>query len=363
MSLATRCTSCGTVFRVVQDQLKVSEGWVRCGRCQQVFNALQCLFDLDRESPPPWAAPGTGEPDRADPSVTARSSDAPSPARSGGSQDEVEPEVQDTVADLDFARTEAPPPDDSPFSTQPLLRTQSREELAEADPPDAPSEPGDALGDRFRPAIVTPSQPAALAPAVDSRPAPFAPRMSAEAAAATPLPQLVDEPPRFIREAERAQRWDRTPVRAALGAAALVLSLLLVMQGAMHWRARTAALLPSSSPWLDAVCRWADCGPAAPRHLDQLAVTATGLVRGASAGDYRLNVALQNRAATPVLMPAIELSLTDAQGRLIARRALLPHDLSPPQPSVPAQGELTVQAALSAPGTRVVGYSVEIFYP
>ena len=25
MSLATRCTSCGTVFRVVQDQLKVSE--------------------------------------------------------------------------------------------------------------------------------------------------------------------------------------------------------------------------------------------------------------------------------------------------------------------------------------------------
>ncbi len=46
MSLATRCTSCGTVFRVVQDQLKVSEGWVRCGRCQQVFNELEALFDL-----------------------------------------------------------------------------------------------------------------------------------------------------------------------------------------------------------------------------------------------------------------------------------------------------------------------------
>ena len=45
MSLATRCTSCGTVFRVVQDQLKVSEGWVRCGRCNEVFNALEGLFD------------------------------------------------------------------------------------------------------------------------------------------------------------------------------------------------------------------------------------------------------------------------------------------------------------------------------
>ena len=48
MSLATSCPSCGTVFRVVQDQLKTSEGWVRCGQCQEVFNALEGLFDLDR---------------------------------------------------------------------------------------------------------------------------------------------------------------------------------------------------------------------------------------------------------------------------------------------------------------------------
>jgi predicted Zn finger-like uncharacterized protein len=46
-SLATACPSCATVFRVVQDQLKVSQGWVRCGRCHEVFNALEGLFDLD----------------------------------------------------------------------------------------------------------------------------------------------------------------------------------------------------------------------------------------------------------------------------------------------------------------------------
>ena len=44
MSLVTRCPACGTVFRVVQDQLKVSEGWVRCGRCSEVFNAVDGLF-------------------------------------------------------------------------------------------------------------------------------------------------------------------------------------------------------------------------------------------------------------------------------------------------------------------------------
>ncbi|RTL27260.1 MAG: DUF3426 domain-containing protein [Burkholderiales bacterium] len=57
MSLATRCTHCGTIFKVVQDQLKVSEGWVRCGRCNEVFNALPSLFDLEKEPPPPRQVP------------------------------------------------------------------------------------------------------------------------------------------------------------------------------------------------------------------------------------------------------------------------------------------------------------------
>lgn len=68
MSLATSCPTCGTVFRVVQDQLKVSEGWVRCGHCQEVFNALEGLFDLTRrdsttqEHAPDLAIPATSDP-------------------------------------------------------------------------------------------------------------------------------------------------------------------------------------------------------------------------------------------------------------------------------------------------------------
>ncbi|MDP3083252.1 MAG: zinc-ribbon domain-containing protein, partial [Rubrivivax sp.] len=55
MSLATRCPACGTVFRVVQDQLRVSEGWVRCGRCSDVFNAVESLVDLASPDPAPAA--------------------------------------------------------------------------------------------------------------------------------------------------------------------------------------------------------------------------------------------------------------------------------------------------------------------
>lgn len=60
MSLATRCPHCNTIFKVVQDQLKVSEGWVRCGRCQEVFNALEGLFDMEREPPPQRLAGAPG---------------------------------------------------------------------------------------------------------------------------------------------------------------------------------------------------------------------------------------------------------------------------------------------------------------
>ncbi len=36
-----RCTHCNTIFRVTEEQLKIAKGYVRCGVCEQPFNALQ----------------------------------------------------------------------------------------------------------------------------------------------------------------------------------------------------------------------------------------------------------------------------------------------------------------------------------
>lgn len=52
MSMITRCPACQTQFKVVPDQLRISEGWVRCGQCQQVFDAA-----LQQVAPEP--APAT----------------------------------------------------------------------------------------------------------------------------------------------------------------------------------------------------------------------------------------------------------------------------------------------------------------
>jgi predicted Zn finger-like uncharacterized protein len=56
MRLITRCPQCETTFRVIPDQLKLAQGWVRCGRCTRVFEADQHLFEMSPEAPPPAPA-------------------------------------------------------------------------------------------------------------------------------------------------------------------------------------------------------------------------------------------------------------------------------------------------------------------
>ncbi len=57
MSLKTRCPACDTVFKIVPDQLKVSKGWVRCGRCSEVFDAAAHAAASDEASPWPQSTP------------------------------------------------------------------------------------------------------------------------------------------------------------------------------------------------------------------------------------------------------------------------------------------------------------------
>lgn len=64
MTLATRCPKCSTTFRIVPDQLKISEGLVRCGKCQHVFNARQYQINplpltAEHEEEPPSKTTGT----------------------------------------------------------------------------------------------------------------------------------------------------------------------------------------------------------------------------------------------------------------------------------------------------------------
>lgn len=63
MSQITRCPQCQTRFKVVDDQLRISDGWVRCGKCKSVFDALAHLVQrpdagvVENATDKPAAAP------------------------------------------------------------------------------------------------------------------------------------------------------------------------------------------------------------------------------------------------------------------------------------------------------------------
>ena len=322
MSLATRCFACGTVFRVVQDQLKVSEGWVRCGRCNEVFNALETLFDLERDTPPEWSPGGQAPVVMSPGDVTTH---------------EVEPAADHSRADRIDAH---------------LLGTRRRE---------SDSTPATRVGERdrleFPDAQFEPESLAWEVPVFDPRVAPAAPsRADPEIATSRAAPE-------FMRHAQRRERWQHPMARAALSGAAIALSGALALQAGHHFRDLVSQRWPVTQPTLLAWCEWRGCSIEPPRRIDDIAVESTALTRTPEVDAFRLAMTLRNHGAIALALPSIDLSLTDATGRLVARRMLAPSEFRAGTAPIQAGAELPLQLLLSTGNARVTGYTVEIFYP
>ena len=344
MSLATTCTACGTVFRVVQDQLKVSEGWVRCGRCTQVFNALESLFDLERDTTPGSlpgelneaaqsvkAAPAAPSVWPKDPPGAIR---APVPSGGGGP-----PSQGDDDSLVDRLDSELFPERHRVAATG----TSSR----------FTGIGSDGFGDLRHDSELTPDD-AAL-----SRP--FGSNLSFEDSA--PLQQDTAGAPEFLRQADRTARWNRPWVRTFLSLALLALSATLALQTTHYWRNAIAARWPDTLPLFARWCELASCSLEPPRRIDDIGLESSGFARVAGVDQFRVSVVLRNRSATPLSMPWIELSLTDASGNLLVRRALSPQDFRVANPVLAGEGEANLQLLLATGTPLVTGYTVEIFYP
>jgi predicted Zn finger-like uncharacterized protein len=328
MSLATRCTSCGTVFRVVQDQLKVSEGWVRCGRCAEVFNALEGLFDLEGSSGP----------------MTLPREAATSPPTAVGVDIDIDqiPIAQHAEPDvpLDFEAMLAPSADEAPDDTQAL----AHDTLADTRAGESDFARSGPRSSQFPLDIVDSHVPS-------------------EALSAHGF-ETAEPSASFLRHAARDAQWQRPRVRRALAALASLLGLILVLQFSLQQRDALAARWPGTAPLLSGLCNLFGCSVQAPRALEAMAVESSGLTRLDAAALYRLQVTLRNRAATPVLSPALDLTLTDLRGEVIVRRVLAPADLGAAAPREIAPGaDWPINALLDVGEVRVAGYTVELFYP
>jgi predicted Zn finger-like uncharacterized protein len=360
MSLATRCTNCGTVFRVVQDQLKVSEGWVRCGRCAEVFNALEGLFDLESASGSMGLPRGPSQP----PAMPPIPPIPPTPPAATGVDIEIgddmpievtqdAPEFEPPPEPEDEAP--APPAYDDSFEHQPAYEPASE---ARAEPqldPEAAADTHSGSDSGFLLSGPRSSQ-YPLDPLVDS--------VVPDSALSGSGFHASQPSASFLRHAAQSAQWQRPRVRRALTALAGLLGVIFAVQMALHHRDSLAVRSPASASVLSALCSLFGCTLQAPRSLEAVAVESSGLTRIDGAPLYRLQVALRNRAATPVLSPSLDLTLTDVRGETIARRVLGPADFGTAAPFELAPGaDWPINAVLDVGDVRVAGYNVELFYP
>ena len=355
MSLATRCTSCSTVFRVVQDQLKVSEGWVRCGRCDAVFNALEGLFDLGRESPPDWEKTRALPEEIDDTGLPAAAAAAADLAAAGAD----EPAEAEADADTDTDTVELQDIAGTPVTLDGLL----------ADPVDA-----HLFGPRKRAdSAPKPAGQIGARDRVEFSDARFDSDLFAENASASDDEHVESAStdvavletttrPEFLRRADRRARWRSGPARSLLVAASGLGTLVLLLQFGHHYRDTLAAQWPALQPVLASWCSQAGCALQAPRRLADVFLETSALTLTPARDAFVLSVNLRNRGTVALAAPSIDLNLTDSNGRLVARRALSPRDFRAPE-VLQAGAEAALQLTLTTGAAAVAGYTVELFYP
>jgi predicted Zn finger-like uncharacterized protein len=325
MSMITRCPECTTMFKVVPDQLRVSDGWVRCGQCGQVFDGNANLQPDVPEQPDPPPAPEQTTPASAD------------GWEDWGEDVPLEPNAEGAQADAPVADDAVPDAADRELPAT----AQAWEERIE---PMADEDWSAGLTARL------------------TTPAVHVQALQEDSTASSWGHASADVS--FVRSARREAFWGQGWIRWTLVGACLLLALLLALQWTVHERDWIAATQPAARPWLQGLCEPWGCRIEALKAPDAIAIESSSFspVRGDL---YRLQVVVKNTARTEVARPALELTLTDTRDVALLRRVLLPGDFSPDPRPMAANGEWSGSLVLRVAnnGARVAGYRVLAFYP
>ncbi len=341
MGHITQCPHCSTHFRVVADQLKLSQGWVRCGQCGQEFDAQAALVDLAALTATPQAAPAQPPSTTFPPPLPE--SDAP-------------PVAVDILLDDDAPTLVAPP--ESPVSAAATDLYEMDLELPDVGDEHAapPVEQADAP---------PPDEPPSHAESETALAGPLAEAPHDEPTAAVDADAQAVPDVSFVRQARRRAFWQRPVVRVGLTLAAVLLVLALTVQVLVQQRERLAAAHPEWQPWLTALCEPLGCQIGPWRAIESVVIDGSALVRLRD-NAYRFEVSLRNTSDLALAVPALELSLTNHRDEVVLRRVILAEEWSAPITQLPAQATqmLTVQMALTAPeDLRMSGYRALVFYP
>jgi hypothetical protein len=374
------------MFKVVPDQLTVSDGWVRCGHCDGVFDA-SAHFQPTAESET-LVMPETKvqEPHLSEPELIDE--DDPTdffPPLAATSfrpvVDDVPPNVlheltNDSDRQIQYTGLSTQPealgaPSTPRFSANahlddasvsaPLSSYLSAPEAADFSFQDDHGRSQDAADRRILYGSTVSSKP------INS--------VRIENAQRPALAEVT-----FVQTAKRREKSKGPFYRVLAVLITLLLLGTLALQVLLHERDALAARYPALLPALDVLCEPFDCQINPPRTIQAITIDSSSFTQtGADA--YRLDVVIKNTRSAVVAMPALEVTLTGSKNEVLMRKVLLPsefgatsHRLERAIPfavgltllvSPPALPVQPLQAVSSVEGVSVpiTGYRLFAFYP
>lgn len=156
-------------------------------------------------------------------------------------------------------------------------------------------------------------------------------------------------------------------VNVLWGLLALIFLLGIALQAIYYLRTDIAAQMPQFKPYLEQACQQIGCEIGLPKHVNLLVIDDSDLQEDTQyQGLIRLNTTLLNRAEFAQAFPNIELTLTDAQDKVLIRKSFKPEQyLTPDIPfaeGIPANDSVFIKLAVTANKLPVAGYRLFISY-
>jgi len=398
----TLCPKCTLTLAVTANDLRIGQGYVRCGRCSNVFNALLKLTEApgDGEAAPPipQADPATtSQINRALSASSATASSAAAPARA------VSPPASNIA--LHISPDERGGTDIVALDRLEHVLETLGIDLTEDDPPEAPGrlfprditapQSGDSSSQTFESIVlegdgVTRTSETMPEESLDELDL-LARRLSAAAAPApTPQQQPADLPrhaeprPGRIRTFDEPWHVAAKPAEPAetpdLDAPALrasaswqrwawlsgsaVLGLMLALQAVNHWR----YALAGSPSWNAPLTRaYAALGIAFNPHWDLGAYDVRQQGAQADQGSaqvIRVRLSLANHATRAQPVPVLRLTLLDRYGKRIAERDLTPSDYWPrgraPERLMASDERIDSEVAVRDPSAASASFELDV---
>jgi len=144
--------------------------------------------------------------------------------------------------------------------------------------------------------------------------------------------------------------------------AILVLSALLISQLGYYFRTELVRNWHQTGLVFDAL----DVAVPLSRQGELVSIEASDLQSDNARGLFALNAVLRNRAEYAQAWPSLELTLTDAQDAVVARRIMGAADYLPQGNDLaafPGSAEIPVRLWIDAKGLGAAGYRLYVFYP